>query len=169
MPRIYCKMRRLGFSLLRHCSLLSAQTTHPVDRTWCSRRGLFSGSLLRVDQGFHSSRTVSTAAGQQTEELSGPEQRLLDKLYTGLIGGQRASLAESITLVETQHPRKKELAQVLLQRVLIHRKEQESRNGGRPVAFRVGRGKELYCYTTWPLLRVWSCSMFPASLCCDVL
>ncbi|RVE76092.1 hypothetical protein OJAV_G00005330 [Oryzias javanicus] len=51
---------------------------------------------------------------------------------------QRASLAESITLVETQHSRKKELAQVLLQRVLAYRREQESRNGGRPVAFRVG-------------------------------
>lgn len=81
---------------------------------------------------------MSTAAGQQIQELSAPEQRLLDKLYVGLIGGQRASLAESITLVETQHLRKKELAQVLLQRVLAYRREQESRNGGRPVAFRVG-------------------------------
>lgn len=72
------------------------------------------------------------------QDLSGPERRLLNKLYEGLIGGQRASLAESITLVETQHPRKKELAQVLLQRVLAYRREQESRNGGKPVAFRVG-------------------------------
>lgn len=110
---------------------------------------------------------MSTAAGQQAEELSGPEQRLLDKLYTGLIGGQRASLAESITLVETQHPRKKELAQVLLQRVLLYRKEQESRNGGRPVAFRVGRGKVLDCW--WSLFRVGICSRFPPSLCCNVL
>lgn len=47
-------------------------------------------------------------------------------------------MAECITLVETQHPRKKELAQVLLQRVLAYRREQESRNGGKPVAFRVG-------------------------------
>lgn len=62
----------------------------------------------------------------------------MNKLYNGLVGGQRASLAESITLVETQHPRKKELAQVLLQRVLAYRKEQESQNGGKPVAFRVG-------------------------------
>ncbi|CDQ92148.1 unnamed protein product [Oncorhynchus mykiss] len=72
------------------------------------------------------------------KELSPPEQRLLNKLYEGLISGQRASLAESITLVETQHPRKKELAQVLLQRVLAHRKEQEKQNGGKPLAFRVG-------------------------------
>lgn len=81
---------------------------------------------------------MSTVVSQQIQDLSGPEQRLLDKLYKGLIEGQRASLAESITLVETQHPRKKDLAQVLLQRVLAYRKEQESHNGGKPVAFRVG-------------------------------
>lgn len=127
MPHIYCKMRRLGFSLLRHFSSLRC----PVSRT---AAGLFAGSLSCSQH----SRGVSAAAGQQIQELSGPEQRLLDKLYVGMIGGQRASLAESITLVETQHPRKKELAQVLLQRVLAYRREQESRNGGRPVAFRVG-------------------------------
>ncbi|KAL1023750.1 hypothetical protein UPYG_G00045580 [Umbra pygmaea] len=71
-------------------------------------------------------------------ELSPPEQRLLNKLYEGLISSQRASLAESITLVETQHIRKKELAQVLLQRVLAYRKEQERQNGGQPLTFRVG-------------------------------
>uniref|UniRef100_A0AAV2LGD9 Uncharacterized protein n=1 Tax=Knipowitschia caucasica TaxID=637954 RepID=A0AAV2LGD9_KNICA len=84
-------------------------------------------------------RSVVTAVStDHIQDLSGPEQRLLKKLYEGLIGGQRASLAESITLVETQHPRKKELAQVLLQRVLAYKREQESRNGGRPQAFRVG-------------------------------
>ncbi|XP_077428280.1 methylmalonic aciduria type A protein, mitochondrial isoform X1 [Vanacampus margaritifer] len=83
-------------------------------------------------------RDVSTALSQNMQDLSGPEQRLLNKLYAGLIGGQRASLAESITLVETQHLRKKELAQVLLQRVLAYRREQESLNGGKPVTFRVG-------------------------------
>lgn len=75
---------------------------------------------------------------QHIQDLSGSEQTLLNKLYAGLIGGHRASLAESITLVETQHPRKKELAQALLQRVLAFRREQENRNGGKPVAFRVG-------------------------------
>uniref|UniRef100_A0A8C6TYC9 Metabolism of cobalamin associated A n=1 Tax=Neogobius melanostomus TaxID=47308 RepID=A0A8C6TYC9_9GOBI len=83
-------------------------------------------------------RCVSTAVIQHVQDLSGPEQRLLSRLYEGLIGGQRASLAESITLVETQHPRKKELAQVLLQRVLAYRREKEKSNGGRPLAFRVG-------------------------------
>ncbi|XP_027139570.1 methylmalonic aciduria type A protein, mitochondrial isoform X2 [Larimichthys crocea] len=129
MPHIYHKMRRLSFSLLpqRTCHLHQGiftryhQSTIIPGRSSCQQR-----------------RVVSTAHIQHIQDLSGPEQRLLNKLYEGLIGGQRASLAESITLVETQHPRKKELAQVLLQRVLAYRKEQESRNGGKPVAFRVG-------------------------------
>lgn len=80
-----------------------------------------------------------TAISHHIADLTDRENRLLTRLYDGLIGGQRAGLAESITLAETQHPRKKELAQVLLQRVLAYRQEQERRNGGNPVAFRVGQ------------------------------
>ncbi|CAL8331402.1 unnamed protein product [Lota lota] len=82
--------------------------------------------------------SVDAAFRQHIQDLSDAENRLLNKMYQGLIGGQRSSLAESITLVETEHPRKKELAQVLLQRVLAYREEQEKSNGGKPVAFRVG-------------------------------
>ncbi|XP_026852360.2 methylmalonic aciduria type A protein, mitochondrial isoform X1 [Electrophorus electricus] len=78
------------------------------------------------------------ALSHHVAHLTERERTLLDRLYGGLTGGHRASLAESITLVETQHPRKKELAQVLLQRVLAFRREQERLNGGKPVAFRVG-------------------------------
>lgn len=144
MPHIYHKMRRFGFSLLRHISSLPSSFTAPsVTRTFCLHQGVFTGSHTCYQGTFpgHSClhrRGVSAALRQHIQDLSGPEQRLLEKLYEGLIGGQRASLAESITLVETQHPRKKELAQVLLQRVLVYRREQENRNGGKPVAFRVG-------------------------------
>ncbi|XP_071359196.1 methylmalonic aciduria type A protein, mitochondrial isoform X3 [Trachinotus anak] len=135
MPHIYLKMGRFG--LLRYIS------SFPSTRTCCLHQRVFTGSHSCYQNTIpgHSCkhrRGVSTALSQHIQDLSGPEQRLLAKLYDGLIGGQRASLAESITLVETQHPRKKELAQVLLQRVLAYRTEQESRNGGRPVAFRVG-------------------------------
>lgn len=146
------KMRRFGFSLLRHISSLPCSLTVPsVTRTCCLHQGVFTGShtcyrSTTPGHGCQHSRGVSTALKQDTiQDLSGPEQRLLNKLYEGLIGGQRASLAESITLVETQHPRKKELAQVLLQRVLAYRREQESRNGGKPVAFRVGVWSEFEC------------------------
>lgn len=148
MPHIHYKMRQLGFSLLRHFSSLPSSLTVPSStRSCCLHRGVLTGSYPchQSPNPGHSCqhrRGVSTALGQHIQDLSGPEQRLLDKLYKGLIGGQRASLAESITLVETQHPRKKELAQVLLQRVLAYRREQESQNGGKPVAFRVGEWSE---------------------------
>lgn len=134
MPLMCCKMRRFGLSLLR---------THAVTRCCCLHRGVLTAPLacpLGTVRGHSCQqlRAASKAVGQQIQDLSGPEQRLLSKLHKGLIGGQRASLAESITLVETQHPRKKELAQVMLQRVLAYRREQESRNGGKPVSFRVG-------------------------------
>lgn len=135
-------MKRFGLCLLRHIS--SSPFTRKGTRSYGLHRRVFIGSLAcdqsnMLGHSFHHCRGVSsTAVSQHIQDLSGPEQRLLDKLYDGLISGQRASLAESITLVETQHPRKKELAQVLLQRVLAYRKEQESGNGGKPVAFRVG-------------------------------
>ncbi|KAM4585421.1 methylmalonic aciduria type A protein, mitochondrial isoform 1-T2 [Odontesthes bonariensis] len=136
-------MRRFGLCLLRHISR-PPFTVSPVTRTCCSHQGGFTVSPqwsrgTVPGHSCHRWRGVSSAAASQhIQDLSGPEQRLLNKLYDGLISGQRASLAESITLVETLHPRKKELAQVLLQRVLAYKREQESHNGGRPLAFRVG-------------------------------
>uniref|UniRef100_A0A8C5LQA0 Metabolism of cobalamin associated A n=1 Tax=Leptobrachium leishanense TaxID=445787 RepID=A0A8C5LQA0_9ANUR len=93
----------------------------------------------------HLSRTVSKRRlcishleEKDTEALSTREQRLLDNLYDGLISGHRASLAEAITLVESTHSRKRELAQILLQKVLSHHREKELLNCGKPLAFRVG-------------------------------
>ncbi|KAK7930567.1 hypothetical protein WMY93_006962 [Mugilogobius chulae] len=129
MPPISHKMRR-GLSLLRHASSLYA-----AKNTCCIHQRLLSSPSIISS----APRAFSTAlSSEHIQDLSGPEQRLLSRLYEGLIGGQRASLAESITLVETQHPRKKELAQVLLQRVLAYKREQERGNGGKPLAFRVG-------------------------------
>lgn len=141
MPHICPNMRRVGFSLLRHHISFppSSPTVHSGTRACCLRLGVFARHRSSVaGHSWQSESHVTSALGSHAPDLTGPEQRLLSKLYGGLIGGQRASLAESITLVETQHARKKELAQVLLQRVLAYRREQESRNGGKPVAFRVG-------------------------------
>nr|XP_040043313.1 methylmalonic aciduria type A protein, mitochondrial [Gasterosteus aculeatus aculeatus] len=141
MPHICPNMRRVGFSLLRHHISFppSSPTVHSGTRACCLRLGVFARHRSSVaGHSWQRESHVTSALGSHAPDLTGPEQRLLSKLYGGLIGGQRASLAESITLVETQHARKKELAQVLLQRVLAYRREQESRNGGKPVAFRVG-------------------------------
>lgn len=72
------------------------------------------------------------------EGLSDREQRLVDRLYNGLIQGHRACLAEAITLIESTQSRKKKVAQVLLQKVLSYHREQEKLNQGKPLAFRVG-------------------------------
>lgn len=137
-------MRRFGVRLFRHFSRPSFAGLRFTSTCLLHQEGSAGGSLpgrrctVPATSCWLQRGVSRTAVSQHIQDLSGPEQRLLDKLYEGLISGQRASLAESITLVETQHPRKKELAQVLLQKVLAFRREQEGRNGGKPVAFRVG-------------------------------
>ncbi|XP_070613886.1 methylmalonic aciduria type A protein, mitochondrial isoform X1 [Erythrolamprus reginae] len=100
-------------------------------QSFCKWRRVFS-------TGLRSGLRCPAAAQQQTPELSDKEQRLLSMLYTGLIQGHRACLAEAITLIESTHKRKKQVAQVLLQKVLSHHREQEQLNKGKPLAFRVG-------------------------------
>ncbi|XP_004708807.1 methylmalonic aciduria type A protein, mitochondrial [Echinops telfairi] len=97
----------------------------------CTKRGLLSNGAER--------RLCTQATFKEhAEGLSEKERTFVDKLHTGLILGQRACLAEAITLVESTHSRKKELAQVLLQKVLAYHREQEQLNKGKPLAFRVG-------------------------------
>ncbi|XP_037546485.1 methylmalonic aciduria type A protein, mitochondrial [Nematolebias whitei] len=135
-------MRRFGPLRLFYRPLPAV--TNFIRTPRCLHQGVFTVSFpccqsVIVGHSCHPWRGVSSSVvSQHIQDLSGPEQRLLRRLYDGLISGQRASLAESITLVETQHPRRKELAQVLLHRVLAHRRQQERSNEGKPVAFRVG-------------------------------
>ncbi|XP_040106363.1 methylmalonic aciduria type A protein, mitochondrial [Oryx dammah] len=103
-----------------------------------SSPGLHCAKWMLPSNGLTRKLCLQTTLEEHTEGLSDKEQRLVDKLYAGLIQGQRACLAEAITLVESTHSRKKELAQVLLQKVLAHHREQEKLNKGKPLAFRVG-------------------------------
>ncbi|XP_038611361.1 methylmalonic aciduria type A protein, mitochondrial isoform X2 [Tachyglossus aculeatus] len=93
---------------------------------------------MLLSKDFKRKLCVQTTFKQHTEGLSDKERRFVDKLYTGLIQGQRACLAEAITLIESAHSRKKEIAQVLLQKVLSYHREQQQLNRGKPLAFRVG-------------------------------
>ncbi|XP_036618155.1 methylmalonic aciduria type A protein, mitochondrial isoform X2 [Trichosurus vulpecula] len=106
--------------------------------------GWFRTKWLLPSCGFKRKLSIQTTVKEHTEGLSDKERRFVDKLYTGLIQGQRASLAESITLVESTHSRRRELAQVLLQMVLNYHREQEQLNKGKPLAFRVGAGKSTF-------------------------
>ncbi|XP_007189433.1 methylmalonic aciduria type A protein, mitochondrial isoform X1 [Balaenoptera acutorostrata] len=102
-----------------------------------SALGLHHAKWMLPSNGLTRTLCLHTTLKEQTEGLSDKEQKLVAELYTGLIQGQRACLAEAITLIESTHNRKKELAQVLLQKVLVHHREQEKLKG-KPLAFRVG-------------------------------
>lgn len=123
-----------------HCILHSGQ--HPVSRTPSAPAAKPPGhqrtKWVLLSGGLRRALCAQATSKDHTEGLSDKEQRFVDKLYTGLVRGQRACLAEAITLVESTHARKKELAQVLLQRVLAHHREQERLNQGKPLTFRVG-------------------------------
>ena len=60
------------------------------------------------------------------------------RLLRGLRNGERAALAESITLVETSHPRKKLLAKELLTHVLKDAKTVLDKKGVKSLSFRLG-------------------------------
>lgn len=101
--------------------------------------GLCCTKWTLLSTGLRRKLCVQATLTDRTEGLSDTEQRFVDKLYTGLIQGQRSCLAEAITLVESTHARKKELAQVLLHKVLAYHREREQKlNKGKPLAFRIG-------------------------------
>ncbi|KAM9662075.1 methylmalonic aciduria type A protein, mitochondrial isoform 2-T2 [Morphnus guianensis] len=105
----------------------SLTPVHPYRTKW-----------IHSSNGLRRELCQQAAPDQQIEGLSDKEQRLVDRLYSGLIQGHRACLAEAITLVESTQSRKKKIAQVLLQKVLSYHREQEKLNQGKPLAFRVG-------------------------------
>lgn len=130
--RLLTRLSRVPSPQLLHSS---HPTPHPPDALpnsfghHCSKRVLLSDSFRRT-------LCIRATLKDHTEGLSDKEQRFVDRLYMGLVQGQRACLAEAITLVESTHTRKKELAQVLLQRVLAHQRERELQNHGKPFTFR---------------------------------
>ncbi|XP_058923358.1 methylmalonic aciduria type A protein, mitochondrial [Kogia breviceps] len=129
-------------TLFRRYHFILPSSTHLRSGIPCaqpfSSLGLRPAKWMLPSDGLTRKLCLQTTLKEQTEGLSDKEQRLVAELYTGLIQGQRACLAEAITLIESTHNRKKELAQVLLQKVLVHHREQEKLNKGKPLAFRVG-------------------------------
>ncbi|KAJ8271829.1 hypothetical protein COCON_G00106880 [Conger conger] len=119
-------------------SMLSSAWTGRLGRSLSCTVALDLGRSALLAEQQRRRYCMDSALNQHMGELTDRETRVLERLYEGLVTGRRACLAESITLVETQHPRKKELAQVLVQRVLAHRRQQERLNGGKPLAFRIG-------------------------------
>lgn len=72
------------------------------------------------------------------EAKSAGESHLIQRLFQGLIRGDRGSLAQAITLVETLHPSKYHQAQKLLARVVKYSKHAPPLSNDRHCSFRIG-------------------------------
>lgn len=72
------------------------------------------------------------------EAKSAGESHLIQRLFQGLIRGERGSLAQAITLVETLHPSKYHQAQKLLARVVKYSKHAPPFSNDRHCSFRIG-------------------------------
>ena len=87
---------------------------------------------------LHTSKVLQTTT---LPELDSSEVNVVDKLYSGLLSSNRACLAQSITLIESTHARKRLQAQLLLQKALQYCKQLLHENDQTSVSFRIGRCK----------------------------
>ncbi|XP_064636890.1 methylmalonic aciduria type A protein, mitochondrial-like [Lineus longissimus] len=63
---------------------------------------------------------------------------MVNELYEGILDGKRASLARGITLVESTHPGRKAMGQVLLTKILLHQREMMKKTSQKVSSFRIG-------------------------------
>lgn len=71
-------------------------------------------------------------------ELNEAQIRVVDKLYDGLISSNRASLAQSITLIESTNQIKHLQAKLLLSRALNYWRQTLADHGPSSCSFRIG-------------------------------
>lgn len=81
---------------------------------------------------------ISRNYATNLEVKSTDEGYHIQRLFQGIIRGDRGSLAQAITLVETLHPIKYHQAQKLLSRVVKHSKHAPPFSNGQPCSFRIG-------------------------------
>ncbi|KAM9330458.1 methylmalonic aciduria type A protein, mitochondrial [Gastrophryne carolinensis] len=127
------QLRILACMAIPHRSTALQKTSLTKARNyWLTSKLMYSGPGSRRDL------SISALPQQELEPLAEKEERLLNYIYGGLVKGHRSCLAEAITLIESTNMRKRKIAQILLQKVLTHHREQERLNNGKPLAFRVG-------------------------------
>ncbi|XP_077984266.1 methylmalonic aciduria type A protein, mitochondrial-like [Glandiceps talaboti] len=105
------------------------------------RLNLVTKQVLPSNTCIYCTRYISLQTKrEETSTVNGDslDEKLVSKLYKGVITGKRASLAEAITLVESTNKRKRAHAERLLSEVLGYLKKKEQHNGGKPVSFRAG-------------------------------
>lgn len=105
-----------------------------------------SSNICKQSRTFHSSsqmyryesaRKSSFNVAELLGNVEGSDE--VHELFQGLIAQNRASLARSITLIESTHPVKRKQAQLLLMKVLEHKMIQDQHLLKGPRSFRVGK------------------------------
>ena len=121
----YLKIFHRGqYPMLFHSRTCSSQTvsTHELKKQTIPRK----------------TREVEDLKNPYIEEDISSMDPVVQRLLEGLKSGKRAALAESITLVESVHPRKKALAQVLMAHVLEFNKKKVKHSLKKTTSFRIG-------------------------------
>ena len=88
---------------------------------------------VKINAAYCSSVSTHTKSEFQCEDP------IVLNLYHGLLAGQRASLAQSITLVESKLAERKAQAKLLLSGILNHLRREEKKNKGVSPTFRIGK------------------------------
>ena len=101
------------------------------------------------------SRFLSTNVNSQflqlQPELDVREKHEVDRLYNGLVSSNRACLAQSITLIESTHVRKRLQSRLLLSKALQYCKENLTENSAKGHSFRIGRPMPFFYYYPFKL------------------
>lgn len=108
--------------------LFQSEVKYSVNKLW--RSSTFSPICFKCSSNFSPS-SIQTQPG-----LNIQEGKIVDKLFDGLLSSNRASLAQSITLIESTHTRKRLQARALLSKALQHQKNQLDLESS--TSFRIG-------------------------------
>lgn len=118
---------RMPTSNNRHlCALCTVKPKLPVSLN----KDINNQNFLKNTTSFRCLITVS-------ENLTKNDE-FVDSLYEGILNQERGHLARGITLIESTHPKKKQQAQLLLNKILQHSTEHENNKMAKPLSFRIG-------------------------------
>ena len=97
-----------------------------------------NGNVQRRPYATSNSSSIADLLHGGENQLTGGEILVVNKLFDGLMSGARASLAQTITLVESSHPRKKLQARLLLSKALTNYRAKLNGNSKEGQSFRIG-------------------------------
>ena len=115
----------------------------------CARWRAFVSSRAHVRKASSQQADKYGAENPHLPDDVSPDDPVVHRLFGGLIEGRRAMLAESITLIESTHPRKQARAQLLLTKLMEHAKSTHKNIS----SFRIGE----YVFSYYYYLRTSCC------------